>query len=260
MPTENLAIYGFVKMVSGKIVGVISGVLLIAACTHPGEVLYEATKKCDTKAVKRLLSTEALAYRDKYGDSAAHWAAVCRKDFSALKAIVDYEPTMVYAENFRHGTPLFSAFGPNDYEKVLYLLEKGSDVLQYEQDQYGSYSLLERAVGNSAARTIRLLIERGADVTAASFYEALSSSDAEVLALLLPRLHPDIINRPDKLGRYPLEAAINRAKPGMLRFLLESGARTDVRFENGKTPLEHAEEKGGEDLVKIIRSFMSAPE
>lgn len=239
---------------------ILSLIVLLAACEEPGEALYRAAEQCDAEAVKRLLSKEAIAYRDNYGDSAAHWAAVCRKDFSALKAIVDYDPTMVYAENFRHGTPLFSAFGPNDYEKVLYLLEKGSDVLQYEQDKYGSYSLIERAVGNSAARTIRLLIERGADVTAASFYEALSSSDAEVLALLLPRLHPDIINRPDKLGRYPLEAAINRAKPGMLRFLLESGARTDIRFTNGKTPLEHAEEKGQDDLVKIIRSFKDAPE
>lgn len=230
--------------------------VLLSACNHPGEALYLAADDCNEQEVRRLLSKDAISYRDEYGNTPAHGAATCRGDFSALRAIVDYAPDIVHSENNRHGTPLFSAFGPDDYQKVLFLLDRGSNVHQYDQDELGRYSLLERALTTSPVETITLLIERGAEVTEASFYKAIWYSNAETLALLLPRLDPGIVNAPDNLGHYPVETAINRGEPDMLLLLLKAGADTDIRFENGKTPLEHAESKGENEMALAIKGFI----
>ena len=232
---------------------------LLSACENSGEELYRAASGCNEKEVSALLSKEAISYRDEYGRTAAHRAATCRGDFSALRAIVDYAPDIVHSENNRHGTPLFSAFGPNDYQKVLFLLDRGSNIHQYDQDELGRYGLLERALTASPVETIRLLIERGAEVTPASFYKAIWYSNAETLALLLPKLDPGIVNSPDSLGHYPIETAINRGEIDILVILLEVGADTDIRFKNGKTPLEHAESKGENEMALVIEGLIERP-
>lgn len=251
---------GMVQMRYKKLV-IITLMVLVSACEKSGEALYRAVEKCDAEAVERLISNERLAYRDHYGNSVAHIASSDCDDVAIIKKIVEFERNMVFAESNNGSTPLSAAFGQNDYEKVQYLLHMGSEIPHYMRSRLSHVGLIEDAVtSGSKASTIRLLMEHGADVTAASFYAALSFSDARTVSLLLPRLHPEIVNRPDRLDEYPLEIAINRKDPEMLRVLLEAGARTDVRFGSGKTPLQHAEGKGQADLLKIIRSFMGKTE
>lgn len=74
----------------------------------------------------------------------------------------------------------------------------------------------------------------------------------EVLQLLL-RAGADV-NRADKDGWTPLYSCVNYRFPEMIPYLLQAGARRDLRESTwGRTPLEYAGELGDERAVALLR-------
>ena len=85
---------------------------------------------------------------------------------------------------------------------------------------------LHVAVGGRHEEVARLLLERGADITAR-----------------------------DESGHTPLHLAARGEDKGILGLLWDRGADRYARDKGGLTPFELAESKGREELAKVIKYF-----
>lgn len=61
------------------------------------------------------------------------------------------------------------------------------------------------------------------------------------------------INEQDKYGTSAALAAVTRNDINMLKFLIDHGARVDLRDVFGKTPLSKAQEMGSTDIANLIQ-------
>lgn len=87
----------------------------------------------------------------------------------------------------------------------------------------GRYTALHRAIKKRYADLVRLLLERGADVNAAT-----------------------------SLGETPLHTAALHGRPVEAALLLERGANPNARLSNGMTPLHWAAQRGYSEFVSLL--------
>lgn len=67
------------------------------------------------------------------------------------------------------------------------------------------------------------------------------------------------INAPDQRGRTPLMLAASRGHMELCRMLLECGADSSLRDNEGYTALEIAQHEGGRNVVHLIESHLPSP-
>ncbi|HEX8772262.1 MAG TPA: ankyrin repeat domain-containing protein [Pyrinomonadaceae bacterium] len=104
-----------------------------------------------------------------------------------------------------------------------------------------------------------LLIERGADVNAASrnaqrvapLHSAVSRRQTMIAEALLA--HGANVNARQESGVTPLHQAAHNGQAEMVRLLLAHGADVQARMDDGQTPLSMALETGDEEVVALLR-------
>ncbi len=110
--------------------------------------------------------------------------------------------------------------------------------------------------------TVRLLIERGADVGAparnklavTALHSAVATDaapvDMSIVRLLLDAGAP--VNVPHLGGGTPLHTAAFVGDPDVVRMLLERGADPSLRTDDGKTAIDVARERGHAGIARLL--------
>jgi len=107
----------------------------------------------------------------------------------------------------------------------------------------------------AGASTVRLLLERGAEVGAAArnpmnvqpIHAAVGARNAESVTLLLERGAD--VNARQQLGYTPLMGAAAAGRADIVELLLGTGADASLRSDDGKTAADVAREHGHADLA-----------
>jgi ankyrin repeat protein len=260
---------------------------LTAAAQDASDHYYQAIRNNDMQTLRGLLKTAEVNTKDPRGSTTLMYAAAYGS-LDAMKVLLSagadvnaknaFDATAllwsahdlakvrllvlkgadVNARSKQGRTPLIVAAAyDGGSEVVKYLLEKGADIAA--RDGGGSTALVAATEANDTA-TIRLLLQKGADVNVAGmFYEgatggqtplmnAASHGNVEVIKLLLAKgadvnatgtsegLH--VKNGQIALGTYtPLLLAASFGSADAVKLLLDAGAKLNVQDVRGMTPL-----------------------
>jgi hypothetical protein len=146
-------------------------------------------------------------------------------DSSRLKAIIAANAMQVWAISGDGWAPLHLAAAFGGIETVRLLLEHGAHVHQWSHNPQRNQALHAAVALGDSADTVRLLLDAGADVNA---------SQAG--------------------GFTPLHQAAAAGKQNLLTLLLENGARSNERCDQGKLPSDYARERGHIGVVEQLGS------
>ena len=110
----------------------------------------------------------------------------------------------------------------------------------------------------AGASTVRLLLDRGADVHASArnpmqvqpLHAAVGARNAEIVALLLARGAD--VNARQQVGYTPLMGAAAAGRQDLVDLLLEHGADRSLRSDDGKTAADIAREHGHADVAASL--------
>ena len=121
------------------------------------------------------------------------------------------------------------------------------------------WPLLHLAAAFADERTVRTLLDAGADVSQLSgtplrnqaLHAVLAlSKDAAVTRLLIGRGAD--VNAVQAAGYRPLHQAAVTGREDLVRMLLEAGADKTARCDQGKTPADYARERGHDAVAEML--------
>jgi ankyrin repeat protein len=140
-------------------------------------------------------------------------------------------------------TPLLRALINNNTELARLLLEKGANPnihgmglspwLYAAGITSGTYNEARGgAGGNVNTELLDLMLKHGADVN------AQVTGAASYSGRIARALTGDPVNTKSNEGLTALHVAVRSQNPALVRYLLDKGARTDIRDASGRTPLD----------------------
>ena len=189
-----------------------------------------------------------VSCKDAQGVSALLWSVYCRQalirdyliahlseldvfesaavgDLRRLEALLRQDAVWAYQVSADGWAPLHLAAAFGGAEAVALLLEHGAHVHQFSRNPMRNQPLHACISLSQDLRTVRLLIEQGADVNAAQ-----------------------------AAGFTPLHQAAAAGRQDIADLLLEAGADPGKLCDQGKTPAEYARERGHHNLAELLRS------
>ena len=211
--------------------------------------IFDAIKGNDLDRVRQLLSEDRsrAAARNEQGQSAVLLARYHGRT-DALDALLAAQPAL----------DVFEAAAVGDTARVRELTDTDPALINaYAAD--GFYPLgLAAYFGH--LDTVRLLLERGADVgqvarnpmQVQALHAALAGRH-EVIARLLVE-HGADVNAKQHGGYTPLHEAAQHGDLPLVELLLAHGADTSARLESGQTPAEIAAEHGHTQVAERLRT------
>lgn len=139
---------------------------------------------------------------------------------------------------------LYHAVCVNNADKILQLLDSGANPNEYYDDMenISSSSILHVCCGKGHLESIRVLVDRGADIMSrdkwrmSPLIHAIMPQFTEVVEFLVTRC-PDVVNMCDKFGKAPLHYAIESDCVAMVNLLICHGADVNIGTMKGITPL-----------------------
>jgi|GEM_PF-956713 len=179
-------------------------------------------------------------------------------------------------------TALEDAARNDQVEAIDFLLDHGAEV---NSEGFFGASPAHWAATNNKLNALRRLVERGADLqkrdptyagTPFGWAGEFHRKDAMDLLLSLGfelniwdaanfgyidqvkeqfAKHPEQLNDPDSWGTPLAEAALH-GHADIVTWLLQQGADPSIRTRREKTPLQHAIERGHQEVVRILTSFL----
>jgi ankyrin repeat protein len=182
--------------------------------------------------------------------------AVSRRNASAVKLLLERSADSSIQD--LHGvTPLYSAIilGDEEIVKILLPLED----INLSTKIINGNTLLMGAVEAGKAEIVKLLVERGANVSEPArgytpLLKALQTENNEIATFLLSR--PDIEVSPrSPEGWTALFAAVHEGYEQIVKLLLDRGIDPSERIDDGLTPLHLAAATGLEEIVKLLLSI-----
>ena len=165
------------------------------------------------------------------------------------------------ARDPRGRTALVAAAYGNSLDAAQVLVEAGADVNAKDTTQQSAYLIATSEVGDDP-RLLELTLGAGADVQAKDSYNGTGLIRAAerghpriVARLLRAGVQVDHVNR---LGWTALLEAIVLGEGGArhvetVRLLLAGGANPDLPDRDGVSPLAHAQRRGQEAVVRLLR-------
>ena len=164
----------------------------------------------------------------------------------------------VHSHDARNVTPLIAAAYGNHIEVAELLIAAGADVNVKDVTQQSAY-LIPTADGY--LELLQLTLANGADVHSLDSYNGtglIRAADRGHVEIIEELLKTDIdVDHVNRLGWTALLEAIILGDGGerhteVVRLLVEAGATIDLADSNGTTPLEHARQRGFDEIVTIL--------
>ena len=193
-------------------------------------------------------------------DAAGRGDAAGVRDLLARGARLD-------ARDPRGRTALVAAAYGNSLDAAQVLAEAGADVNAKDTTQQSAYLIATSEVGDDP-RLLELTLGAGADVQAKDSYNGTGLIRAAerghpriVARLLRAGVQVDHVNR---LGWTALLEAIVLGEGGArhvetVRLLVAGGANPDLPDRDGVSPLAHAQRRGQEAVVRLLREAGARP-
>lgn len=164
-------------------------------------------------------------------------------------------------------SPLHAACRMGNLEMIRFLIDRGVSI--HQVDETGNTALMWSCGAPNACETIQYLLDRGADIHVFAgaeeqakgvLHHAASRSTPQVMELLL-KSGADLHDR-DRDGDTPLHYAAKRIQGNPLdgvRFLVDAGAKLDVRNDAGLMPGEVREGdiQPSSEVLAFLRSARS---
>jgi ankyrin repeat protein len=198
--------------------------------------------------------------RTKNGFTALTVAANYRGTTEVVRTLLDHGATVACGTTDTSlPLPLFLAAGTGEIEKARLLIAHGDGVNEKWTRRGGSYSPLINAIDMGDAPMVAFLIDSGADIHERDLRgltplsRAVLSNYNDVVAVLIAKGAD--VNAPDGLGLTPLHYAsmADYGDTGIVRQLLASGAKRDIKDSQGHTPLQTAERFHYDKLASALR-------
>lgn len=155
--------------------------------------------------------------------------------------------------------PEAAAVGDRDRLESLLGAEPGAARERANQRSADGWPLLHLAAAFADEPTVRLLLDRGADVhqrsTNALRNQALHavlalSKDAATVQTLIARGAD--VNAAQTAGYRPLHQAAVAGREDLVQMLLGAGAERSARCDRGKTAADYARERGFQELAELL--------
>ncbi len=183
--------------------------------------------------------------------------AVAQNEVPSVRELVK-RGTNINAQDARGRTPLLVAVENHHFESAKVLLEAEADV-NVQDDKQDSPLLLAGAEGT--VDIMKLMLKAKPDFTrynrfgGTSLVPAAERGHVEMVKLLV---NTDIdIDHVNHLGWTALLEAIVLSNGGprhqkIVQLLVDAGANVNIADKDGVTPLQHAKQKGFQEIVKIL--------
>lgn len=185
--------------------------------------------------------------------------SIQQADLNTAEAILQKDASVLEARDKSGYTPLLTAAQQNNLPMMKLLLEQGANVNAMNHKRR---DILNIAISVRNPEIARLALQAGADPTlVTSVYQgsaliyATHQAELEIMQMLIAAGAP--LNRVNNLGWTALlEAAIlgdgGENYASAVKLLLEAGADKNIADKKGKTPLNHAQDKGHQLLIELL--------
>ncbi|KAK3939988.1 Serine/threonine-protein phosphatase 6 regulatory ankyrin repeat subunit A [Diplogelasinospora grovesii] len=233
-----------------------------------------------TSTFRNLISEAALDInaQDELGRSALHWAASLGDVKCAEVLTQDPTINLRIPVDTDGRTPLHDA-SIKGHMNVVDVLLKSEEIRCHvnAKDNRGR-TALHWVAEYGRDDLVRLLVDRGADVSAGDeygdtalhraarganieekdrggqtpLYQAAWQGHEAIVRLLLDK--GANIEEKDQNGRTPLLWAAERGHEAIVRLLLDKGANIEEKNDDGQTPLSVADNNGCEEIVRLLQS------
>ena len=168
-------------------------------------------------------------------------------------------------------TPLLSAIYLGHWDFARMLLDRGANIHTTDLEGKGvvAYAILTEKRLSKLEESIRMLLNRGADVDARNKYGTTplmsASKTADVVAVQALLNNGANVSARDENGRMPIIYAVDveigvfnshKTKENMEQVILmlqRNGADIDARDGSGRTPLMHASERGSYGVDVLLK-------
>ena len=233
--------------------GLLAAATILPAAEVSSDDFYRLIRNDDSAGLKALLSQGAdVNLKDSRGATPLMYAAASGSP-EVMKLLIGAGAD-VNAKNSFGATALL--WGAGDINKVRLLLDKGAEV--NVATKQGRTPLLAAAACDKGEEVVRLLISKGADVTAVEGFQltalhlAAGANATGLVRLLLEKgLDPNVKTVP---GQTPLMAAAALDNLPMVKLLLAKGANVNAASTSG------GKVKNGElALKKLTPLILAAP-
>lgn len=189
-------------------------------------------------------------------DSDKLWTAIERKNFAAVKSILDRSPELLHETYDGQRSFLYLAIETHSSVKIIqYLIELGADV-----NGGGTFTPLMVAAQTHNAKAVEILLHHGADPSRLLvLHPFVSESFSNIVKKLLDAgANP---NLQDEEGRTALSWAIEdpTAEFRTIRLLVEYGANPNIPDDYGRTPFHSACLMGKAAVIELLLSAGANP-
>jgi len=142
---------------------------------------------------------------------------------------------------------LENAANSGNIQDVKALIEKSNN----EQKRIA----LLHASRNSHIEIIELLLKYHAPVSGLTLWHAVMGENSDIVKRILEE-NIDINEEIDQDGSTPLFEAVNLRNKKIVKMLVEHGADTSKKLENGKTVIDIARENNYKEIIEILTRQM----
>ncbi|KAJ7385769.1 hypothetical protein OS493_013803 [Desmophyllum pertusum] len=181
------------------------------------------------------------------------------KDFEILLQ----EKCLLNERDVNENAPLHIAAKNGSLDCVDFLSDCPEFPFQLNERNDNGMTPLHLAASNKHTETCKLLISKGADVTATGgngstpLHLAVKAGSLKTVKILLNCLLPSTLEQEDSVDNTPLHVACEHNRRDVLKFLLDKGADVTSRNDRDMTCLDVAIEwegrRGGQDTYKASK-------
>lgn len=236
---------------------------ILEALDFYGEnVLFPAIDGGHFDIVKYLVETRGMDiskhYKKCFGNTAIHKAAESGS-LVILKYFIEDKNGNINVENSLKQTPILLAAESKHHDVIKYLFEEKNADLKHID--YRKYNILFVAINSNDLKLIEYILDEkkvAFDVNEVDLshitlvHRAAILNRFDILKYLVSKKHADV-NIPDKWGKTPLQSAARWNYYDACKFLIENGAKIDVKDHEGKSPIKEASDK---DLIDYMTQAM----
>ena len=204
----------------------------------------------------KLLFILSLTLNFSIAQAADPFELVKRFNLSGLKALIEKSPELAKATNAHQETLLIVAAHVGDTKIIAYLLKK-NDINQ--KDKTG-HTALYYAISNAQEKAALALIAAKADLQIkydanqdSILHVAAQSGNIKIGEELIVKL-PELLNQTNANGETPVFEAVKSSQSKFARFLIEAGAKKDLKNKKNQAVLDLIDPKVDKKMYRIFRT------